>query len=90
MSDENISVELSGVQLNAELGFLSAQTVITRIENSKLIPLAKKAIIFNVLAKLTIDNSIKVTELVSEIKKLFSDDPETIGVVINIILSVSK
>lgn len=60
------------------------------VSKSELITVTKRVAVFGVLTKLTIDNAIKVTELISKIKELFSDDPETLEIVINVIMSVAN
>ena len=69
---------------------VDANVISQRIDLSNVIPFAKKAIITELIVELTVDNAIKVTELISKIKELFSDDPETCNVVINIIMSVTS
>ena len=72
------------------VGTVNPAVIIEAVDSSERSTFAKKAAITNVVVGLTVDNAIKVTELIAKIKELFSDDPEICNIVINIIMSVTN
>jgi len=84
MSNENVSVELSGVQLKAELGFLSAQTIITHIKKSEL-SLTEQTVLITIVTNITNMGIRDVKKLLSLAYESLSDTPELFNKLIEII-----
>ena len=95
MSDKKTQVLKPELFVNESIFYsptvtLEPAVIINAVEQSNLIPFAKKVIIANVAIGLIVDNAIRVTAFISEIKELFADDPEIYNVVINIIISITN
>ncbi|MGR8978908.1 MAG: hypothetical protein ACU84H_02285 [Gammaproteobacteria bacterium] len=88
----NIVIKIGAAEMhyNGLAPTVSLSAISEAIEQSDLIPSAKKAIVRNIILSLALDNAIKVTELISKIKGLFADDNSTCDIIISIVISVAK